>query len=109
MPGFAAQDEVCRFRDHLNQVVQESALAWSRILASQGEREEALRMAAEAVRIDGLNQTAVRELYSMHAEAGDQAKAAKVLRDYEDALKAEGFSRRELERSLELLWNPEMR
>lgn len=109
LPGFVTHDDVCRFRDHLNQVVQESALAWSRILASQGEREEALRMAAEAVRIDGLNPTAVQELYSLHAEAGDQAKAIKVLRDYEEALKAEGFSRQEIERSLELLWNPEMR
>lgn len=101
-PG--GSEEIVEFKEELEQLHIEGALAWSAILVRFGQNEEAVQVLSRALKRDRTHDQLVRELYRLQMKSGHPANAAKTLRDYRKALEQEGYTPAEVEEILESFW-----
>lgn len=104
MPGVQSADSVNDLRHDLLNLYLECARQLPEILLTNGQRDEALKVAQEALRYDQTNEVLIRWIYNFHTHNSDLEKAVKSIRQYTKALTRDGYTSSEIEEILEGFW-----
>ena len=96
LPQALLDDPPLRFREGLESLAIEAALAWHSILEKENRNHEAESVLTLALRLDRTNDALVRSLHRLHMEKGKPKRAAQVLRDYSRALAHEEYTEEEI-------------
>jgi DNA-binding SARP family transcriptional activator len=104
IPSVQSADSVNDFRHDLLNRYLECARHLPGILLSHGLRDEALKVAEEALRYDRTNEVLIRWIYNLYTQNGDLVKARRTILQYEEMLAKDGHSPPEIEEVLEGFW-----
>ena len=96
LPQTLLDDPPLRFREELESLAIEGAMAWHSILEKENRSHEAESILTLALRLDRTNDALVRSLHRLHMEKGKPKRAAQVLRDYSRALAHEEYTEEEI-------------
>jgi len=78
---------------------------WSQIWPRFGRLDETVEVTDRAFKCEPTHEPLARRLYALHTQTNNPVQAAHCLKNYRQALHAEGFSPAEVEEIMENFWN----
>jgi len=100
MPGACSADPAAVFARQVEQLCIEASLEWSSLLNESGQTRRSIDVLDRALGMDRCNEAVMKALYRSHMRDGNIAMAHQLMQEFEDVMRADGYSSVEVARVL---------
>ena len=100
MPGACSTDQSAVYARQIEQLCIEASLEWSSLLNESGQTRRSIEVLDRALGMDRCNEAVMKALYRSHMRDGNIAMAHQLMQEFEDVMRADGYSSVEVARVL---------